>query len=845
MRIKNLYAENVYSYEKMEFKFDNFPGGTTLILGKNLDRKSSNGAGKSSIMKALYFCLYGEDVAKANKGDVVRRGASKGYYLNLEFEDRGHDFRIERFEGRKDKSSSGKGLNFYIDGELFNGVKKEGAKGEAGAEETQKIINQKIKISSRLFLSSVYAAQDSKKNFLTESDTDKKELLSELLDLQIYAKAFKFTKEAIDEIERRKLDKENKILGLQEQIKTLADEVINLVSQRDKFSTDNKEKLKKEELKLNEISKKLSIIRDNKRIYNLSKITEQLTVLTLEKENVELELKAEPEIKHAYEKIKSSIEDLNTSIEKINKDITTLIEDNTALDLIDYNESAHDAVKTGNISLEKDIKVLEDLKEEFNKLKIEINNVDNQISNYKDKIKSLENEIKTLENSENCPTCLRPYEKEHLVHVQNSIESLVKEKGANESNLLSLESQSRGLVSKQESMENQLESLESLKEALKEGNEKSKSFSILAEKFKIKNEQKQKNLEKVESYNKEILEKKNKISTYEKNKKSVDKLAEELIPFKNRILEINNIIPQLNKDNIAAQIEENDIKTIAENKSKLEVEEQDLKQSILEIKRSPNPYTALITRMETRSTEFLDKIDEFNIKITQDVEQLRYYGFWALGFAPTGVRSFITDDVIDLLNKSVQDNLNDLFDGALSVFFDPESKNNKGIVSNKISTNFFLNGKETAYESLSGGEKRRAILATQLALTEIAESRSGNKLNIRFLDEPFDGIDSHGQLQAFKLFSRLSKDKDGFFVISHDESFQSMCSNVVYVVNKNEISKIVDKASYNGVNISTDELSHGNLSQPTGLDETGKTKQEILAEKIKQLSQKNKNEPEK
>lgn len=837
MKIKKLYAENIYSYEKLEFEFDKFPGGTTLFLGRNLDQKTSNGAGKSSPMKALYFAIYGQDVAGANKSDVVRRGASKGYYLTLEFEDRGHEFKIERFEGRKDKSSSGKGLNFYIDGELFNAVKKDGSKGEAGIEETQKFINQKIKFTPRLFLSAVYSSQDSKNNFLIESDTNKKELLSELLDLQIYGRGHKYVKDVISEIEKKRDEKDSKIASLQEQIKTLEEEVKDLVGKKDEFTIEHKKEIHRDEQKLAEIERKLSKTKEGNRLYNLVEIEKDIQSLNEEKDKLEAELRTEQKIDLGYEKVNGAISSLNDKIKDLEKNIQGLVKENNELDAISYDEEAHNKLKEEFLSLEKKISDLELIKESLSKLEIEINNIFNQISNSNNKIKDLESEIKKLEESENCPTCQRPYEESHLEHVKNNIASLLKEKEAYIANKESLNSQKNLLEGDKKEKQESILELDSLKESLKEKNLQNQSLNLAFEKFKIKNEQKVKNLEKIESYQKDIEENKVKINSQEETRKQLDVLKKELDPIKVRFKEIGSKLTQLSKDQISAQLEEQELKQILDSKITLEKDRKDLIDSLSVNKRKKNPYTDMIIRLEKRSTEFLDKIEEIKKMITKDNEMLRYYGFWNIGFATTGIRSFITDDVIDLLNKKVQDNLNDLFDGAISVFFDPESKNAKGIVSNKISTNFYLNGKETPKESLSGGELRRAILATELALTEIAESRSGNKLNIRFLDEPFNGMDSNGQLQAFKLFARLSKDKDGFFVISHDESFQNMCSNVVYIVKKNEISRIVDKATYGKSNIDTDEPSD-KIEIPAEETE-GLSKQDILAEKLRQLKNKN------
>src|SRR5690606_6942174 len=106
-----------------------------------------------------------------------------------EFEDRGYDYKITRYKDYKPKTNSpklhdgtpvsGSGVEFLVNGSPLMGDSH---------PKTQLIIEQKLRMSPRLFLSCVLMAQNTRVNFLTANDTEKKELLSELLDLQAYDK---------------------------------------------------------------------------------------------------------------------------------------------------------------------------------------------------------------------------------------------------------------------------------------------------------------------------------------------------------------------------------------------------------------------------------------------------------------------------------------------------------------------------------------------------------------------------------------------------------------------------------------------------------------------------------
>ena len=113
-------------------------------------------------------------------------------------------------------------------------------------------------------------------------------------------------------------------------------------------------------------------------------------------------------------------------------------------------------------------------------------------------------------------------------------------------------------------------------------------------------------------------------------------------------------------------------------------------------------------------------------------------------------------------------------------------------------------------------------MAVDLALTEIAESRSGIKLNLKFLDEPFNGIDANGQQKSLALFSKLAQKKDGFYIISHEEKFQNMCQNQIYILKKNGVSQIVSREDYESVNFNDEDADVFYQKQEAAANEKSK-----------------------
>ena len=77
---------------------------------------------------------------------------------------------------------------------------------------------------------------------------------------------------------------------------------------------------------------------------------------------------------------------------------------------------------------------------------------------------------------------------------------------------------------------------------------------------------------------------------------------------------------------------------------------------------------------------------------------------------------------------------------------------------------------------LSGGEKKRAFLASVLA----------QKPRILLLDEPTSALDIHHQVQFFRLLQRLSRDGMGVAVVTHNINLASLFCDRMMVLSEGE-----------------------------------------------------------
>ena len=173
----------------------------TLVLGNNLDLGgdgSRNGTGKTTLINALSYGLYGNALTNIKKNNLINKTNGKGMLVTVDFEYNGSDYRIER--GRSPNV-----FRLMRDGHDLN-VQDE-AQGEM--RQTQIEVDSIIGISHSMF-KHIVALNTYTEPFLSLRANDQREIIEELLGItELSRKADKLkddvkdTKEQIKEEEYR------------------------------------------------------------------------------------------------------------------------------------------------------------------------------------------------------------------------------------------------------------------------------------------------------------------------------------------------------------------------------------------------------------------------------------------------------------------------------------------------------------------------------------------------------------------------------------------------------------------------------------------------------------------
>lgn len=176
--------------------FDN--GQLTLVLGHNLDMGgdgSRNGTGKTTIINALSYGLYGEALTNIKKDNLINKTNGKQMMVTVDFSIAGTEYRIER--GRRPNV-----LRFLVDGIE---TKDDDAQGDS--RETQKEIEKIVGFSHEMF-KQLIALNTYTEPFLSLRANDQRAMIEQLLGItDLSAKAdvlkdlLKRTKEEIKEEE--------------------------------------------------------------------------------------------------------------------------------------------------------------------------------------------------------------------------------------------------------------------------------------------------------------------------------------------------------------------------------------------------------------------------------------------------------------------------------------------------------------------------------------------------------------------------------------------------------------------------------------------------------------------
>lgn len=191
----------------------------TLVLGENLDLGgdgSRNGTGKTTIINALSYALYGNALSNIRKDNLVNKTNGKNMLVSLDFVVNGKDYRIER--GRKPNV-----LKFYVNNEEQNATDE--AQGDS--RETQEAIERVIGMSHDMF-KHILALNTYTEAFLSLKANDQRTIIEQLLGITQLSERADRVKELNKATKDALQQEEFRIRAVQEANKRIEEQISSL-----------------------------------------------------------------------------------------------------------------------------------------------------------------------------------------------------------------------------------------------------------------------------------------------------------------------------------------------------------------------------------------------------------------------------------------------------------------------------------------------------------------------------------------------------------------------------------------------------------------------------------------
>jgi len=205
----------------------------TLVLGENLDtgggdHGARNGTGKTTIINALSYALYGLALTNIRRDNLVNKTNGKNMLVTCGFEYGGKQYRVER--GRKPNV-----LKFYIDGEEQEA--QDTAQGDS--RETQKDIEELLGMSHEMF-KHIVALNTYTNPFLSLKHNEQRVIIEQLLGITLLSEKADQLKEQLRINKDLITQEEYKIKSIVDANEKIRDQIESL-KRRSKMWADKKQ----------------------------------------------------------------------------------------------------------------------------------------------------------------------------------------------------------------------------------------------------------------------------------------------------------------------------------------------------------------------------------------------------------------------------------------------------------------------------------------------------------------------------------------------------------------------------------------------------------------------------
>lgn len=370
---KKFEFSNMFSYgENNVIDFSNMRGVYGLF--------APNASGKSTLLDSITYCIF-DKCGRTSKASSVMNNKSNSFTCKFNFELDGKNYFIEKQAVRGRGAHVRVDVDFYTVDDLGN---VESLNGKERSDTNNSIRN--ILGNYEDFVLTALSVQNNSSGFIDMSQRDRKDLLAQFLDINIFEELYTIANQDIKEVAT--LVKEYQKQDFSTQLATAVVDIDLYTQEHKNYQIDKVE--------VEEKIRGMSL--------EILKLTEEL--IPIDKSIVDIN-----SLMADKDKIEKLIKQINTSITSTQNKIL-VIEQDLSTYQSQLNSYDSDLIEN-NLNLLKDARLHEKhLASQAESLKIDL----------KHKVKKMEN-LNDLEYDENCPYCMNNVFVKDAINTKNSIES--------------------------------------------------------------------------------------------------------------------------------------------------------------------------------------------------------------------------------------------------------------------------------------------------------------------------------------------------------------------------------------------------------------------------------------
>ena len=280
--IKTLTVKNFMSVGNQTQAIDFQQKLLTLVLGENLDMGgddagSRNGTGKTTIVNALSYALYGEALTKIRRDNLVNKTNGKGMLVTITFEKEGKKYKVER--GRKPNV-----MKYFIDDE----EQELSDVSQGDSRKTQEDLNKMIGMTPRMFKHLV-ALNTYTQPFLSLHHSEQQDIIEQLLGIQLLSEKADILKTKIKRSKEDIAMETARLDGLKISNQKVEETINSLQSKSSAWTTQNKVDKEKLEDSIKEIES-LDIDKEleaHQTLEQWNKLNDEMLQLNKDRSNLE------------------------------------------------------------------------------------------------------------------------------------------------------------------------------------------------------------------------------------------------------------------------------------------------------------------------------------------------------------------------------------------------------------------------------------------------------------------------------------------------------------------------------------------------------------------------------